>query len=76
MSCGYTPLNTRGIGGADGIASASMELFARLVPRGSTVLEIGAHIGYLAQYFSTLTGIQGRVFCFEPSPENMSPPES
>jgi len=49
----------------------SMELFARLVPIGSTVLEIGGHIGYVAQYFSMLTGPEGRVFCFEPSPENL-----
>jgi len=49
----------------------SMELFARLVPKGSPVLDVGGHIGYMAQYFSMLTGPQGRVFCFEPSPENL-----
>ena len=49
-----------------------MELFASLVPCGSTVIEIGAHIGYVAQYLSMLTGPQGRVFCFEPSPENLT----
>ena len=48
-----------------------MELFAQLIPRGSTVIEIGGHIGYVAQYFSMLTGPRGRVFCFEPSPENL-----
>jgi len=49
-----------------------MELFRRLIKRGSTVIEIGAHIGYVAHYFSMLTGPQGRVFCFEPSPENLT----
>lgn len=49
----------------------SMELFASLIPRGSTVLEIGGHIGYMAHYFSMLSGPQGQVFCFEPSPENL-----
>jgi FkbM family methyltransferase len=49
----------------------SMELFARLVPSGLPVLDVGGHIGYMAQYFSMLTGAQGRVFCFEPSPENL-----
>jgi FkbM family methyltransferase len=49
----------------------SMELFAELVPRGCTVIEIGGHIGYVAQYLSALTGPEGRVYCFEPSPENL-----
>jgi FkbM family methyltransferase len=49
-----------------------MELFRELVPRGSVVLEIGGHIGYVTQYFAMLTGPGGQVFCFEPSPENVS----
>jgi FkbM family methyltransferase len=49
----------------------SIELFARLVPIGTPVLDVGSHIGYMAQYFSKLTGSDGHVFCFEPSPENL-----
>jgi FkbM family methyltransferase len=49
----------------------TMELFAKLVPRDSTIIEIGAHIGYVAQYLSMLTGPHGKLYCFEPSPENL-----
>jgi FkbM family methyltransferase len=49
----------------------SMELFRRLVVPGTTVLDIGGHIGYMAQYFSALAGPEGKVFTFEPSPENL-----
>jgi FkbM family methyltransferase len=49
----------------------SMELFAKLIPRGSVVVEIGGHIGYVAQYLSMLIGPEGHLFCFEPSPENL-----
>jgi len=48
-----------------------MNLFAALIPRDSQVLEIGSHIGYVAQHYSALVGPLGRVFCFEPSPENL-----
>jgi FkbM family methyltransferase len=50
---------------------ATMRLFEMLLTGGSQVLEIGAHIGYVAQYFSFLVGVNGRVICFEPSPENI-----
>lgn len=39
--------------------------------RGSTVYDIGAHIGYHALCFERLTGPDGRVHVFEPNPQNL-----
>lgn len=48
----------------------TMEAFARLVARGATVIEVGAHIGYISAYFGSLAGPDGRVVVFEPGPNN------
>jgi FkbM family methyltransferase len=48
----------------------TMEAFARLVPKGATVIEAGAHIGYISMYFASLAGPEGRVVVFEPGPNN------
>jgi FkbM family methyltransferase len=46
------------------------ELFRRHVNPGSTVLDLGAHIGYYTLLASRLAGPGGRVFAFEPHPRN------
>jgi FkbM family methyltransferase len=48
----------------------SMEAFAKLVPQGATVIEVGAHIGYISRYFASLVGPEGRLVVFEPGPNN------
>jgi FkbM family methyltransferase len=48
-----------------------MRAFARLIRSGDTVIELGAHIGYISLYFAHLVGPGGRVFVFEPSPDNL-----
>jgi FkbM family methyltransferase len=48
----------------------TMEAFARLIPRGGTVIEVGGHIGYISMYFASLVGPDGRVVVFEPGPNN------
>src|SRR5262249_36832247 len=40
------------------------------VPRGGCVLDIGANIGYYTLLFARAVGPAGRVFAFEPEPEN------
>jgi len=44
------------------------EAVRRFVSEGSTVLDIGAHVGYAALRFGDWVGASGRVVCFEPVP--------
>ena len=50
---------------------ATMALFQRLIKPGNTVIEVGAHIGYISLYFSNLVGDNGRVYLFEPGNNNL-----
>lgn len=50
--------------------SATRDVFARIVRRGMTVVDVGAHIGYYTTQFSDLVGSSGRVIAFEPHPYN------
>jgi FkbM family methyltransferase len=49
----------------------TMLLFAALVARGDTVIEVGGHIGYVSLYLAQLTGPSGHVTVFEPGPNNL-----
>jgi FkbM family methyltransferase len=46
------------------------ELFKRLVKNGMVVVDIGANVGYYTLLASRLVGDKGRVFAFEPEPNN------
>jgi FkbM family methyltransferase len=48
----------------------SVQWCRRLIRRGSTVLDIGSHIGYYSWILSDITGPEGKVYSFEASPEN------
>ena len=48
-----------------------MKAFERLISKQDVVIEVGGHIGYLSQYFSSLVGQQGRVIVFEPGSNNI-----
>lgn len=41
-----------------------------LIKPGMNVLDIGAHVGYHTRLFSDLVGSEGKVYAFEPHPEN------
>lgn len=45
--------------------------FAAVVQRGYTVYDIGANVGFYSLLASVLVGPEGKVFCFEPVPENL-----
>lgn len=47
-----------------------VNLFKKLVSRGMVVVDIGANIGYYTLIAANLVGDKGKVFAFEPDPEN------
>ena len=47
-------------------------LFKSVVGEGMTVVDLGANIGYYTLLAAKLVGRKGRVFAFEPAPDNFS----
>lgn len=48
------------------------ELFIKLIGRGSTVVDVGANVGFFTLLAAKLCGKEGRVFSFEPEPTSFS----
>lgn len=48
-----------------------LKFFKELILHDSCVLEVGAHIGYLTQYFEDLIGSDGRVLAVEPTQSSL-----
>lgn len=53
----------------DIISIPEYEIISRLVPSGSTVLDIGANIGLFSKCFSLIVGSRGKVYSLEPVPQ-------
>ncbi len=49
----------------------TMKLLERITPSEGTVFDLGAHIGFLSLYFARLVGPGGKVYAFEPGPNNL-----
>jgi FkbM family methyltransferase len=47
------------------------QAFQKIIRPGDVVFDVGAHYGYYTLLSSALTGPQGKVFAFEPSPGNI-----
>ncbi len=50
----------------------TVTLIKRLLKKGMTFVDLGAHRGYYTLLASKLVGAKGRVFAFEPAPENFA----
>jgi FkbM family methyltransferase len=54
----------------DSYEEGTSRLFGKLIDRGMTVVDAGAHIGYYTLLAARLVGPSGRVYAFEPDPYN------
>ncbi|MCK9519313.1 MAG: FkbM family methyltransferase, partial [Dehalococcoidia bacterium] len=48
----------------------TVRIFTKVLTPGDAVIIAGAHQGYFARICADLVGTRGRVFAFEPEPEN------
>jgi FkbM family methyltransferase len=53
-----------------GYERATRQWIERLLPDGGTFLDVGAHVGFYSLVAARKAGPSGRVFAFEPEPDN------
>jgi len=54
----------------DRYEEGTTKLFESLLRPGMVVMDVGAHVGYFSLLAARLVGTQGRIYAFEPEPEN------
>ena len=64
-------LDSLGLLGAGSYEPYETSLLMSLAAHGTTVVDIGANIGYHTVQFARAVGPTGRVFSFEPDPDNL-----
>lgn len=55
-----------------GVDAMNQSFLAEKIKPGSVVYDVGANRGQMALYFSRLVGPSGKVFSFEPAPDNFA----
>lgn len=50
---------------------STTNLFINILEKGDTVIDVGANIGYYSLLSSYLVGEEGKVYAFEPDPDNI-----
>jgi len=50
--------------------ASKLRIIRHTVQKGDWVVDVGAHIGFYTKELAKLVGPQGRVFAYEPNPEN------
>ncbi len=48
--------------------SSDLDLLAKILPSGGTMIDVGANVGHFALEATSVTGPQGKVIAFEPHP--------
>lgn len=66
----FQVVNGMGASYALGMDASDMRHLASRIKPGMVVYDIGANCGQMALFFSRQIGRDGKVFCFEPVPEN------
>ena len=56
----------------DRFERSTLEWLSANLHRGLVVADVGAHIGFLTIFMARLVGETGRVYAFEPAPDNLS----
>jgi FkbM family methyltransferase len=62
---------TLAIAGEHGWESHLCRLAERIVLPGQTVIDVGAHAGVFTTLLASVVGTSGRVYAFEPAPDNL-----
>jgi len=65
-------LDSLGVLGRGVHESLTTDLFKKEIKKSDIVLDIGAHIGYYTLIFAKLVGKEGKIFAFEPHPNNFA----
>jgi FkbM family methyltransferase len=72
MDMRYIPISHAHAGAlaSGNLETSVQEALVRHLPRGGVMYDIGANLGFFAMLGARLVGAEGRVYAFEPAPDN------